>query len=149
MNTLFWVALIVEALFGLGFVFVPAALLGPYGVSLDATATTLARLFGSALLSFPVLLWFALRSDKPDFRKGTVYSLTLFYLVSSVVLVIAQLANQMNALGWVVIAIQVILLVWFGYFLLRGSGPAPSAVQAAPAKAPVKAAAKPRKRTRK
>ena len=38
-------------------------MLGQFGVTLNETATVFARLFGSALLAFPVLLWFARRSD--------------------------------------------------------------------------------------
>jgi hypothetical protein len=119
MDTLFLVALIVEAIFGIGFVLAPGAMLGPFGVTLNAIATTFARLFGSALISYPVLLWFARRSDKPEFKKGVAYSLFAYYVVSAVLLVIAQLTGQMNVLGWSVIVIHVVLLVWFGYFLVK------------------------------
>ena len=118
MNTLFIVALISEALFGLGFVIAPGALLGPFGVTLDALATTFARLFGSALIGSSILLWFARKSGSPEFKKGVIYSSFAYFLVSTVLLVIAQLAGQMNALGWSVVFKQVVLLVWFGYFLV-------------------------------
>jgi hypothetical protein len=36
-----------------------------------------------------------------------------------VLLLIAQLAGQMNTLGWSVVGIHVVLLVWFGYFLTK------------------------------
>jgi hypothetical protein len=119
MNTLFIVALIVEALFGVGFVIAPGAVLGPLGVTLNPFATTLARSFGAALISFPILLWLARRSDSPEFKKGVVYSLFPYYLVSAVVLVIAQLGGQVNALGWSVIGLHVVLLIWFGYYLVK------------------------------
>jgi hypothetical protein len=119
MNTLFLIALVVEAIFGIGFVIAPAALLGPLGVSLNTEATTFARLFGSALLSFPVLLWLARKSDHAGFKKAVVVSLFVYYLVSTLLLVIAELSGMMNAMGWGVIGIHVVLLVWFGYFLLK------------------------------
>jgi hypothetical protein len=119
MNTLFMVTMIVEALFALGFIIAPGAMLGPFGVILNDTATTFARLFGSAILSFPVLLWSARKSNKPEFKKGVVKSLFTYYLVSSVFLVMAQLAGQMNVLGWSVIGIHAVLLLWFGYFLVK------------------------------
>jgi hypothetical protein len=50
MDTLFLVAMIVEALFGIGFVLVPGPMLNPFGVSLNDVATTFARLFGSGLI---------------------------------------------------------------------------------------------------
>jgi hypothetical protein len=119
MDTLFLVALIVEALFGIGFVFVPGPMLAPFGVTFTPIATTFARLFGSALISFPILLWFARKSDKPEFKRGVVYNLFAYYLVSTILLVITQLAGLMNTLGWSVIGIHVILLGWFGYFLVK------------------------------
>lgn len=119
MNTLFLVSLVVEAIFGIGFVLAPGVLLGPMGITLNDVATTFARLFGSALLSFPVLLWFARKSDKPEFKKGVVNSLFVYYLVSTVLFLITQLSGQMNAMGWSVVGLHVILLLWFGYFLIK------------------------------
>jgi hypothetical protein len=118
-DTLFLVALIIEAVFGIGFVLAPAAMLGPFGVTFNDIATTFARLFGSALVAFSVLLWFARRSDKPELKRGVVYSLFAYYVVSTVLLVITQLAGLMNALGWIVVGIHVVLLVWFGYFIVK------------------------------
>jgi hypothetical protein len=119
MNTLFLVALIVEALFGLGFIFIPGKMLEPYGVILNETATTFARLFGSAILSFPILLWFARKSENQDFRKAVVYTLLFYFLVSTILLVMAQTAGLMNALGWSVIGIHVLFIVWFGYYTVK------------------------------
>jgi len=119
MNTLFAVTLIIEAIFAIGFIVAPGAMLGQFGVTLNDIATTSIRLFGSALLSFPVLLWFARKSDKPEFKKGTVNSLFTYYLVSTILLVMAQTAGQMNVLGWSVVGLHLVLLLWFGYFLVK------------------------------
>jgi hypothetical protein len=119
MDTLFLVALIVEAIFGIGFLIAPAAMLGPFGMTLDASAATFARLFGSALLSFPVLLWLARKSSQAEFKKGVVKSLFVYYLISTVLLIIGVISGLMNALGWGVVGIHLVLLVWFGYFLLK------------------------------
>ena len=117
MNTLFLVALIVEALFGLGFVLVPGPMLAPYAVTLDEVGTVFARVLGAALLSFPILLWLARKSQSPEFRKAVIYSLFAYFLISTVVLVAAQLAGLINALGWIVVTIHVVFVLWFGYFL--------------------------------
>ena len=65
MNALFLVTMIIEGILALGFIFVPGVMLGQFGVTLNETATVFARLFGSALLSFPILLRYGRRSDKP------------------------------------------------------------------------------------
>ena len=119
MNTLFTVAMIIEALAGIGCLFVPAAVFGPFGVTLDEIATPFVRLLGSTLISFSVLLWLARRSDSPEFRKGVGCSLFAYYLVSAVLLVITQMAGLMNALGWSTIGVHVALLVWFGYYIVK------------------------------
>lgn len=119
MNTLFLAFMVAEIIFGLGFIFVPGALLGPMGVTLNEVATTFARLFGSAIISFPVLLWFARKSDKAEFRKGVVSSLFVYCLVSGILLLITQLKGQMNPLGWSVVVLHLIFVLWFGYFLVK------------------------------
>ena len=135
MNTLFLVALIVEALFSLGFLFVPGPVLSPLGVTLDDTAMVFARLFGSALISFPFLLWFARKSSSLEYKLGVLYSLFAYYLLASVILVVAELEGKMNTMGWGVIAIHVALTVWFGYFVVkqflpRTAGPGKAALHA-------------------
>jgi hypothetical protein len=117
MDTLFLFAFFVTALFGLGLSIIPGALLGVFGVSLDAVAATLARLFGSALLGFPILLWFGRISRSRVLKKGLVFSMFIYFLVSLVVLVFAMLARQMNVLGWSLVGLHAVLTAWFGYFL--------------------------------
>jgi hypothetical protein len=119
MNTLFLVYLIVEAIFGIGFIFVPALLMGPMGVTLDETSTTFARLFGSAIISIPVLLFFARKSDNTAFKKGVVYCIFVYLLASTIILLITQLNGQMNAMGWSVVILHLVFTIWFGYFLIK------------------------------
>lgn len=88
MNALFIVYLIVEAIFGIGFLFVPGLMMGPMGVTLDETSATFARLFGSLIISIPVLLFFVRKSDSPEFRRGVVYSVFTYLLLSTIILLV-------------------------------------------------------------
>lgn len=119
MNTLFIFSMVVEAIFGIGFIVAPSLLLGPMGVTLNETATTFARLFGSAMISFPVLLFFARKSDKAEFRKGVVISMFIYYIASTIILLITQLNGQMNTMGWSVVGLHLLFTLWFGYFLVK------------------------------
>jgi hypothetical protein len=119
MNTLFLVYMIVEAIFGIGFIFVPDLLLGPMGVNLDETSATFARLFGSAIISIPVLLFFARKSDKAEFKKGVVYCIFVYLLASTIILLITQLNGRMNSLGWSIVILHLVFLIWAGYFLIE------------------------------
>jgi hypothetical protein len=119
MNTLFLVYLIVEAIFGLGFLFVPDLVMGPMGVTLDETSVTMSRMFGSLLISVPVLVFFARKSTSAEFRRGVVYCVIVYLFASTVVLLIAQIAGLMNSMGWGIVALHLVFLILFGYYILK------------------------------
>jgi hypothetical protein len=86
MNTLFLVAMIIQALFGLGFTLIPGLMLAPFGVTFNPTATVFANLFGSSLIGYVILLWFARKTDNLEFKKATVYCEFIFLLISTVIM---------------------------------------------------------------
>jgi hypothetical protein len=119
MNTLFLVYLIVEVIFGIGFLFVPDLMMGPMGVTLDETSTTFARLFGSLIISIPVLLFFVRKSASTEFRRGVVYCIFTYLLVSTIILLITQLKGLMNPMGWGIVILHFVFMIWFGYYLIN------------------------------
>ncbi len=119
MNTLFLVYLIVEAIFGIGFLFVPGLMMGPMGVTLDETSTTFARLFGSLIISMPVLLFFARKSASSEFKRGVVYCFFIYLLASTIILLITQLKGLMNPMGWGIVILHFVFMLWFGYYLIN------------------------------
>ena len=119
MKTLFLAYLIVEAIFGIGFLFAPALLMGPMGVTLDETSATFARLLGTLILSIPVLLFFARKSAGSEFKRGVVYSVFIYLLLSTILLLITQLNELMNAMGWGIVILHLAFMIWFGYYLIN------------------------------
>jgi len=119
MNTLFLVYLIVEAIFGIGFLFVPGLMMDPMGVTLDETSTTFARLFGSLIISIPVLLFFARKSASIEFKRGVVYCIFIYLLASTIILLITQIKGLMNAMGWSIVFLHLVFLLWSGYYLIK------------------------------
>jgi hypothetical protein len=119
MNALFLVYLIVEVIFGIGFLFVPGLLMGPMGVTLDETSTTFARLFGSLIISIPVLLFFVRKSAITEFRRGVVYCIFTYLLLSTIILLITQLKGLMNSMGWGIVILHFVFMLWFGYYLIK------------------------------
>ena len=119
MNALFLVYLIVEVIFGIGFLFIPGLMMGPMGVTLDETSTTFARLFGSLLISIPVLLFFARKSVSSEFKRGVVYCIFTYLLVSTIILLITQLKGLMNPMGWSIVILHFVFMLWFGYYLIK------------------------------
>ena len=121
MNALFLVYLIVEVIFGIGFLFVPGLMMGPMGVTLDETSTTFARLFGSLITSIPVLLYFVRKSTSTEFRRAVVYCAFTYLLLSTIILLITQIKGLMNPLGWGIVMIHFIFMVWFAYYMINPS----------------------------
>ena len=119
MNTLFLAAMVLEGVVAVGFLSVPGALLAPFGVALEPTAIPIARLFGSAALTFPVLLSYARTSADTALRRTAVRALFVYFLVSTAVLAVTQLGGLMNALGWILVAVHVVFAIWFGAFLTK------------------------------
>ena len=121
MNTLFLVYLIAEVIFGIGFLLFPGFMMDPMGVTLDETSTTFARLFGSLITSIPVLLFYVRKSQSTEFRRAVVSSAFTYLLLSTILLLITQLKGMMNPLGWGIVMIHFIFMVWFGYYLINRS----------------------------
>ena len=119
MNALFLVYLIVEVIFGIGFLFVPDIMMGPMGVTLDETSTTFARLFGSLIISIPVLLFFARKSASSEFKRGVVYCIFTYLLASTIILLLTQLKGLMNPMGWGIVVLHFVFMLWFGYYLIN------------------------------
>jgi len=118
MKTLFNVNIVAALLFGLGFVLIPSTLLDLYDVSLSDQGITVARLLGSAILAYPVLLWYAGRSGDPEYMKGASRTLFTYWLLGTIFLIIAQLDGQLSAVfGWATIGLHVIMLVWYASYI--------------------------------
>lgn len=119
MKTLININIVVALLFGLGFVIIPGTLLDLYEVSLSDQGITVARLYGSAILTYAVLLWYAGRSDDPEYMMGASRTLFTYWLLGTIFLLIAQLDGQMDALfGWATIGLHAIMLLWYGNYIL-------------------------------
>ncbi|MDX9812789.1 MAG: hypothetical protein RBU28_10395 [Bacteroidales bacterium] len=118
MNALFLVFLIVEAIFGIGFLFAPGLMMDPMGVTLDETSTTFARMVGSLIISLTVLLFFARKSASSEFKGGVVYSVFVYLFVSTIILLIAQVKGLMNPMGWSIVIMHLVFFIWFGYYFI-------------------------------
>jgi hypothetical protein len=89
------------------------------GVTLNETSATFARLLGTAILSIPVLLFFARKSTNPEFKAGAVYSIFTYFLASTIVILIAQIKGLMNSMGWSIVVLHIAFSLWSGYYLMK------------------------------
>jgi len=123
MNTLLLVAMVVEALAALAFIAMPGPALAPFGVTLDPSGTSMARLFGAAVLALVVLLWQAWASADPAVRRVALLALVVYWLASAALVAITLLGGLMNALGWSLVAAHLAFTAWTGVSLRKQSRP--------------------------
>jgi len=115
---LFIVHSVVALIHGGGFVLVPKLLMSLYGVSLaDADATYVARLFGAALLIYCFVAWLARGAEDSAARRAIEQGMFTTGIVGIIVGLLGQLSGVMNALGWLVVGLYLVLIgVGYGYF---------------------------------
>jgi hypothetical protein len=118
------VAFLLEVTFGAAFLLVPAVTMAPVGLTLEGIASDVFRLFGTALLGFATLLWYAHRTTNQAVKGVAIRALAAYYSFSALVLLGMQLSGRFNVLGWGMVATHVGLAVWFLSALKAGSFPA-------------------------
>jgi len=116
LGTLMTINTIVAAVFGIAFVVVPGQVHSLYGVAVGAEINYVGQLFGAALIAFAVLTWTARNATASDARKAIILALFIGDFIGFVVSLIGQLGNVVNALGWLTVAIYLLLALGFGYF---------------------------------
>lgn len=111
------VASILGFLFSLGFIFMPAPLLGFYNVTLDDAGTYFAQTFGAALLGFGLLNWLGRDFADAQARQALTTANFAFDVVGFIFSLLAQLGGVggVNSLGWLTVLIYLILAAGFGY----------------------------------
>lgn len=115
MTALFTANLVMNLFFGLGFSFLPALMLSVYGANMSSEFIFVTRMFGSALLSICVVLWYARRSENQTIIDLTVRSNLLYWLLGSIMLLFAQLNGLFNFMGWGTFGFHLFFTIWYVY----------------------------------
>ena len=116
LSTMMTIKAVVCLVFGILFVLVPGPLMSIYGVSLGSGVALVARLYGASLLGNLLLTWFARNDAGSEALRASVLALMVYDAIGFVVALVAVLTGVMNALGWAVVALYLLLAVGFGYF---------------------------------
>ena len=115
LSNLLVVSAVIAAFFGVGLVVATGPLLSIYGMTVDKTGTVIAQLFGSLLVGFAVLNWFARTVTDPEARRAVVLGNLAGDAVGFVVILLGQLSGIANTLGWSNVAIYLLLTLAFAY----------------------------------
>jgi uncharacterized protein YacL len=109
---------IVVLIFGVGFVLIPNLLAAVYGMTFDAVAASMARLFGGAFILEAIVLWYARNTDRDDAAcRGIILGVVVSNAIGFVVCLLATLAGTWNVLGWLSVALYLVFGAAFAYFL--------------------------------
>ena len=116
LRTLMAIKAVVVVLFGIGFVLVPERVLSWFAIAVNPGGAFITRLFGAAFLLLGVLLWSARKAPQSEVLRAIVLAVFIGDTIGFVVALSAQFSGLMNALGWIVVGLYLLLALGFAYF---------------------------------
>lgn len=119
MKLSYWMAAkaIIEAIFGIGFVLMPAAVGTFFGMTLNPAGTLMAQLFGAAFIFGSVVLWMARNVPESDpAMRGIMTAVVISNIIGFVVTLLATLSGVWNVYGWLPVALYLVFGLAFAYF---------------------------------
>jgi hypothetical protein len=114
-------AAIITVINGLCYTLFPNALLPNYGIAPGAGVALGFRFFGSALLTFGLIMWFVRYSHDWTALRAVLIGATVGNIVGLVVSVWATVDGVMNGAGWLFVVTYGVLLLGYAYSLWAGS----------------------------
>jgi uncharacterized membrane protein len=112
---------IVAFVFGIAFIFVPSQVYSQYGIESNLNLNYMGQIFGAALVGLAIIAWLVRNTTDPVARRAVVVAFFLSEAVGFIVSLIAQIRGAMNALGWSVVAIYLLLALGFASFTFKKS----------------------------
>jgi NAD/NADP transhydrogenase beta subunit len=108
---------LITVVFGIGFLLLPKAVMSLYGVTLEPAGAMMTQFFGATFILISVVLWLARNAP---YSEVTLQALLLAIVIGDaigfIVALMAQLSGVPNALGWLNVALWLLLALGFGYF---------------------------------
>lgn len=106
----------ISIIFGLSFLLIPEGTASLFGATLDLAGATTARYLGALLLGVGFVCWFARLCTGYLEIQGILLSLFIADSVGFLIALFAQLSGLYNTLGWVNVAVWLLLALGLGYF---------------------------------
>jgi len=121
LRNIFLINTVIALLFALGLLLVPSVLLDLFGFSNSADIRLLGQLFGAELLVGGLVTYFS--KDSSDFktRQGIITANLIATVIGFIVSLGGMLSGVMNPLGWLIVAVYLLLAAGFGYSQFFGS----------------------------
>ena len=116
LKILFITTAIVAIVFGAAFVIIPTQLYSLYDIESGAWLNYMGQLFGAALIGLGLIAWVARNAADSDSRRAIILAFFIADGFGFVIALIGQLNDVVGSLGWLTVAIYLILTIGFGYF---------------------------------
>lgn len=101
--------------FGAGFIMAPSQLTALFGMASTPTTDFAFRLYATALIGIGVLAWLVREVEDDDNQKPVLTALFITDFAGFLVMLYAQLTGLMNALGWAVAILLLLLSAAYAY----------------------------------
>jgi ABC-type Fe3+-siderophore transport system permease subunit len=119
-RTLLTITAVVAVLYGLAFVLIPDSINALYGVPSAPHTALYTRFFGSALLGFGVINWFAKDFRSWDAIRGVLIGIAVTTAIGGLIALFAVVTGLSNALTWTSVLVYALLLAGSVYWLSQG-----------------------------
>jgi hypothetical protein len=114
-------AAVITIINGICYTLFPNALLPTYGIAPEATVALGFRFFGTALLTFGLIMWFVRGSHDWTAIRAVLIGASVGNIAGVVVSLWATLTGVLNVMGWVFVVTYVVLLVGYVWSLWAGT----------------------------
>ena len=114
-------AAVITIINGVSYSLFPNALLPTYGIAPGAGVALGFRLFGSALLTFGLIMWFVRYSHDWIALRAVLIGASVGNIVGLAVSLWATLTGVLNGMGWLFVVTYAVLLLGYAYSLWAGS----------------------------
>jgi lipoprotein signal peptidase len=116
LRNLYLVHSLVELLFSLALLLIPATILAAYGLGSSKAEILLGQFYGVELLTGGLLTLLARDITDSNARSAINYSLISSGAVGMIIAIGGTVSHTMNALGWSAVVIYAFFAIAFAYF---------------------------------
>jgi hypothetical protein len=116
LRNLYLVHSLVELLFSLALLLIPATILTAYGLGSSKSEILLGQFFGVELLTGGLLTLFARDVSDSNSRNAINYSIISSATVGAIISIGGTVSHTLNALGWSAVVIYAFFAIAFAYF---------------------------------
>ena len=114
-KTVLLVKALISVVLALLLLFLPSTFGGWFGLPSQDVGNLMARFFGVALLGIGLICYVSSSATASALRKNVILSLFITDTIGFILALIAQLQGAFNGLGWLIVALWLILALLLGY----------------------------------